>query len=120
MKMKYSSTGASVKKVDISALGAKIKLWWNTSDDYQTRDRIQLKQGDRWFFDSGEYLSNDGSGTVRSENINGRSTRYDRVIILKSTFNPTRFLTQALLDNKGDSNSPLAPGYPKVQAPRWR
>ena len=67
-----SSTGASVKKVDISALAAKVKLWWNTSDANQTRDRIQLKQGDRWFFDSGEYLSNDGSGTVRSENVDGQ------------------------------------------------
>ena len=112
-----SSTGANVKKVDISALAAKVKLWWNTSDANQTRDRIQLKQGDRWFFDSGEYLSNDGSGTVRSENVNGevQDTYGD---YFEVDIQPNQISYTSASDNKGDSNSPLAPGYPKVQAPR--
>ena len=109
-----SSTGASVKKVDISALGAKLKLWWNTSDSNQTRDRIQLKQGDRWFFDSGEYLSNDGSGAVRSENVDGQVTYGD---YFEVDIQPNKISYTTALDNKGNSNSSLAPGYPKVQAP---
>ncbi|MBT5715701.1 MAG: hypothetical protein HOI70_02180, partial [Opitutae bacterium] len=100
---------------DISALAAKIKLWWNTSDSNQTRDRIQLKQGDRWFFDSGEYLSNDGSGAVRSENVDGQNTYGD---YFEVDIQPNQISYTSALDNKGDSNSPLAPGYPKVQAPR--
>ena len=64
-----TSSGVYSKKIDISALGAKVMLWWNS---YDSRDRIQLKQGDNWFFDSGEYLSDTGSG-VRSETVNGQT-----------------------------------------------
>tara|TARA_B110000003_G_C16646636_1_gene532370 strand:- start:2700 stop:3977 length:1278 start_codon:yes stop_codon:yes gene_type:complete len=108
-----SSSGANIKKVDISAIGAKIKLWWNTSDSNSTRDRIQLKQGDRWFFDSGEYLSDNGSG-VRSENVDGQITYGD---FFEIDIRPNQISYTTASDNMGDSNSSLAPGYPKVQAP---
>ncbi len=110
-----SSSGANVKRVDISALGAKLKLWWNTTDAFSTRDRIQLKQGDRWFFDSGEYLSNDGSGSRRTENINGQIVHGDYFEI---DIQPNQISYTSASDNKGNSNSSLAPGYPKVQAPK--
>jgi flagellin-like hook-associated protein FlgL len=108
-----SSSGANIKKVDISAIGAKIKLWWNTSDSNSTRDRIQLKQGDRWFFDSGEYLSDNGSG-VRSENVDGQITYGD---FFEIDIRPNQISYTTASDNMGDSNSSLAPGYPKVQSP---
>ena len=105
-----TSSGVYSKKIDISALGAKVMLWWNS---YDSRDRIQLKQGDNWFFDSGEYLSDTGSG-VRSETVNGRTVVGDYFEI---DIQPNQVSYTNAPDNKGDSNSPLAPGYPKVQKP---
>ncbi len=105
-----TSPGVLSRKVDISALGAKIKLWWNS---YNSADRIQLKQGDRWFCDSGEYKSDIGSG-IRSETVDGQTVYGDYFEI---DIEPNRVsLTQAA-DNKGNSNSAIAPGYPKTQAP---
>ena len=105
-----TSSGVYSKKIDISALGAKVMLWWNS---YDSRDRIQLKQGDNWFFDSGEYLSDTGSG-VRSETVNGQTVVGDYFEI---DIQPNQVSYTNAPDNKGDSNSPLAPGYPKVQKP---
>lgn len=105
-----TAAGVYSKKIDISAIGGKVKLWWNS---YNSRDRIQLKQGDRWFFDSGEYLSDNGNG-VRSENINGQTYFGDYFEI---DFQPNQISYSTALDNKGDSNSGLAPGYPKTQTP---
>ena len=39
---------------DFGSLGGEIQLWW---ESLQARDRIRIYQGDRWFFDSGEYAS---------------------------------------------------------------
>lgn len=45
----------SIKEIEnFGSLGGKIQLWWQP---YTARDRIQIFQGDRWFFDSGEYMS---------------------------------------------------------------
>ena len=107
-----SVSGANVKKVDISALGAKIKLLWNTADS--TRDRIQLKQGDRWFFDSGEYSSLNSSNSQRLEYIDGQWVEGD---YFEFDIQPNQISYTTAPDNTGDSNSSLAPGYPKVQAP---
>jgi len=105
-----TSSGAYSKKIDISAVGGKVKLWWNS---YNSRDRLQLKQGDRWFFDSGEYLSNNGNG-LRSESVNEEIIDGDYFEI---DFQPNQISYSSASDNKGDSNSALAPGYPKTQAP---
>jgi len=105
-----TSSGVYSKKIDISAVGAKVKLWWNS---YDSRDRIQLKQGNRWFFDSGEYLSINGNG-LRSESVNEENILGDYFEI---DFQPNQISYSSASDNKGDSNSPLAPGYPKTQAP---
>ena len=105
-----TSPGVLSRKVDISALGAKIKLWWNS---YDSRDRIQLKQGERWFFDSGEYKSDIGGGT-RSEIVDGQTVLGDYFEI---DIGPNKVEFSPAADNKGDSNSVSAPGYPKVQAP---
>ena len=107
-----SVNGANIKKVDISALGAKIKLWWNTADS--TRDRIQLKQGDRWFFDSGEYTSLNSSNNQRLEYVNGQWVVGD---YFEFDIQPNQISYTSASDNTGDSNSSIAPGYPKVQAP---
>ena len=107
-----STTGGSIKKVDISALGGKIKLWWNTADS--TRDRIQLKQGDRWFFDSGEYSSLNSSSNQRREYVDGQWIDGD---YFEFDIQPNQISYTTASDNEGDSNSSLAPGYPKVQAP---
>ena len=44
----------SYKKINknFGSLGGKIKLWW---DPMNLRDRLRIFQGDRWFFDTGEY-----------------------------------------------------------------
>lgn len=45
----------SIKEIEnFGSLGGKIQLWWQP---YTARDRIQIFQGERWFFDSGEYMS---------------------------------------------------------------
>ncbi|MGY8714060.1 MAG: flagellin N-terminal helical domain-containing protein, partial [Verrucomicrobiia bacterium] len=105
-----TDSGVYSKKIDISAVGGKVKLWWNS---YNSRDRIQLKQGDRWFFDSGEYLSDNGNG-VRSETVDGQTINGDYFEI---DFQPNQISYTTASDNKGDSNSVLAPGYPKTRAP---
>ena len=105
-----TSSGVYSKKIDISAISAKVKLWWNS---YTSRDRIQLKQGDRWFFDSGEYSSNIGNG-IRSETT-GVQTMYGDYFEIDIQTNQVS-LFQAP-DNKGNANSSLAPGYPKTQSP---
>ena len=105
-----TDSGVYSKKIDISAVGGKVKLWWNS---YNSRDRIQLKQGDRWFFDSGEYLSDNGNG-VRSETVDGQRINGDYFEI---DFQPNQISYTTASDNKGDSNSVLAPGYPKTRAP---
>lgn len=51
---------------DFGSLGGEIQLWW---ESLQARDRIRIYQGDRWFFDSGEYasdvdLNGDGYATI--------------------------------------------------------
>ena len=105
-----TDSGVYSKKIDISAVGGKVKLWWNS---YNSRDRIQLKQGDRWFFDSGEYLSDNGNG-LRSETVNGQTINGDYFEI---DFQPNQISYSTAADNKGDSNSVIAPGYPKTRAP---
>ena len=106
-----TDAGVYTKKIDISAIGGKIKLWWNS---FNSEDRIQLKQGDRWFFDSGEYRSSDNGRNVRSEHVNGSYIEGDYFEI---DFQPNQISYSTALDNKGGSNSALAPGYPRTQAP---
>ena len=63
-----SSGGFSVEEnqvQDFGALGGKIDLWWNPQ---WARDRIRIYQGDRWFFDSGEYRSDAGEWKLVSGN----------------------------------------------------
>ena len=54
------------EKKNFGSLGGKIRLWW---DPYQARDRLQIFQGNRWFFDTGEYQSrvdSNGNGTIET------------------------------------------------------
>ena len=105
-----TASGAYSKKIDISSIGAKVRLWWNS---YDSRDRIQLKQGNELFFDSGEYLSDTGSG-IRSEVVDGQTIYGDYFEI---DIQPNQVSYVSAPDNKGDANFSLAPGYPQTLAP---
>ena len=105
-----TASGAYSKKIDISSIGAKVRLWWNS---YDSRDRIQLKQGNDLFFDSGEYLSDTGSG-IRSEVVDGQTIYGDYFEI---DIQPNQVSYFSAPDNKGDANFSLAPGYPQTLAP---
>ena len=105
-----TASGAYSKKIDISSIGAKVRLWWNS---YDSRDRIQLKQGNDLFFDSGEYLSDTGSG-IRSEVIDGQTIYGDYFEI---DIQPNQVSYFSAPDNKGDANFSLAPGYPQTNPP---
>ena len=105
-----TASGAYSKKIDISSIGAKVRLWWNS---YDSRDRIQLKQGNDLFFDSGEYLSDTGSG-IRSEVVDGQTIYGDYFEI---DIQPNQVSYFSAPDNKGDADFSLAPGYPQTLAP---
>ena len=96
-----TASGAYSKKIDISSI-VKVRLWWNS---YDSRDRIQLKQGNDLFFDSGEYLSDTGSG-IRSEVFDGQTI----YVIISIDIQPNQVSYFSAPDTK-DANFSLAPGY---------
>ena len=106
------------EKIDIGALSAKVKLWW---DPLTARDRFQVYVGGKRIFDTGEYRSNVGGR--RSEVVNGENRTGDYFEI---DFGPGKINVTEAPDNRGnpgtDSDN-IHPdydhnNYPFTDAPR--
>ena len=88
---------------NFGSLGGKIKLWWHPLN---LRDRLKIFQGDRWFFDTGEYTSRDASGDQR--NPDG-TTKSDGSLVYgdfyEIDFEPGKTSVTKASDNHGNANA---------------
>lgn len=94
------------EKIDIGALSAKVKLWW---DPLTVRDRFQIYVGGKRIFDTGEYRSNVNGR--RSEMVNGEQRTGD---YFEVDFGPGKINVTEANDNRGNSGTDsdnIAPNY---------
>ena len=108
-----SSGGFNVEEnqvQDFGALGGKIDLWWNPQ---WARDRIRIYQGDRWFFDSGEYRSDAGEwklvsgnwqwdSNIREETMEDGTLRYGDKFTIE--FGPNQISVTPDSNNEGNAD----------------
>ncbi|OUU12006.1 MAG: hypothetical protein CBC00_02765 [Verrucomicrobia bacterium TMED40] len=88
---------------NFGSLGGKIKLWWQP---FTYTDRLRLFQGDRWFFDTGEYSSTVGGntrphdGTYKSDGVTEVKGDYFEI-----DFEPGKTTVSPASDNVGDADN---------------
>lgn len=88
---------------NFGSLGGKIKLWW---DPMNLRDRLRIFQGDRWFFDTGEYSSRNDSNQQRPHD---GTTKSDGSPVMgdyfEIDFSPGKTTVVKASDNVGNANA---------------